>query len=159
DVVERRHALEQGDVLERARDAATRRLIWPHLGARPPLEGDAPSLRLVEAVDHVEHRGLAGAVRADDGADLALPDADGDVAHRLHAAEGQRDIVDREQDIGGADRLARERPHAACSRPSTGISRILTRAAMVPLRPSSNVTSVVHSASREPSYSARSSGA
>ena len=34
DVVEGRHALEQGDVLERARDAAAGRLRRPHLAAR-----------------------------------------------------------------------------------------------------------------------------
>ena len=41
DVVERRHALEQRDVLEGARDAAARRLVGAHLRARPALEGDA----------------------------------------------------------------------------------------------------------------------
>jgi hypothetical protein len=59
-----------------------------------PLKVMRALLRVVEAVDDVEHRGLAGAVRADDGADLALADVEGDVGDRLHAAEAQRDVVD-----------------------------------------------------------------
>src|SRR5262249_60673349 len=72
DVVERGHALEQRDVLEGARDAAQRRLVGPHRRTRLTLERDAALLRVIEAVDDVEHRGLARAVRADDGADLAF---------------------------------------------------------------------------------------
>ena len=41
DVVQRRHALEQSDVLERAGDAAARRLVGAHLRALHALEGDA----------------------------------------------------------------------------------------------------------------------
>ena len=38
DVVERRHAAEQRDVLERARDAAGGRLVRPHLARVAPLK-------------------------------------------------------------------------------------------------------------------------
>src|SRR5262249_60072104 len=72
DVVERAHAFKQRDVLEGTGDAAARRRVGPHLLARLAAEGDAPFLRLIEAVDDVEQRRLAGAVRPDDGADLAL---------------------------------------------------------------------------------------
>ena len=51
------------------------------------LERDAPGVRLVEARDHVEQRGLAGAVRADDGDDAALGDVDRYVVDRGDAAE------------------------------------------------------------------------
>ena len=44
-------------------------------------------LRVVDAVDDVEHRALAGAVRADDGADLVLAHVEADVGQRLDAAE------------------------------------------------------------------------
>ena len=44
---------------------------------------------------HVEHRALAGAVRADDGADLVLAHVEADVGQRLHAAEGERDVLER----------------------------------------------------------------
>src|SRR5215216_2303578 len=87
DVVQRRHAFEQGDVLERARDPAARSLEWAHLCAGQPLEGDAALLRLVKAVDDVEHRGLAGAVRTDDGTNLAGADVERDVAQRLYPTE------------------------------------------------------------------------
>src|SRR5581483_6571455 len=82
-----------------------------HLGACLPLEGDAALLRRVEAVDDVEHRGLAGAVRADDGADLALADVERDVGDRLHAAEGERGALDREQRFASRDLAASRGPH------------------------------------------------
>src|SRR5690606_41091122 len=47
-------------------------------------------LRRVEAVDDIEHRRLARAVRPDDGADLALADVEGDVGDRLHRSEERR---------------------------------------------------------------------
>ena len=93
------HALEQGDVLERAGDAAPRRLPWLHPGAALALEGDRALGRVIEAVDAVQHRGLAGAVRTDDGADLALEDVERDIAQRLHAAEGERHVLDREDRV------------------------------------------------------------
>ena len=44
--------------------------------ARLAREGDRALLRVVDAVDHVEHRALARAVRADDRADLVLADVE-----------------------------------------------------------------------------------
>ena len=98
-VLEHRHAGEQADVLERARDArllrhqvvrhaleqeqravAVAQAAGAALGQRLDLvpdravavrERDAPLGRLVEAGDAVEHRGLAGAVRADQRGDVA----------------------------------------------------------------------------------------
>src|SRR5207244_9865435 len=99
--------------------------------------------RVVEAVDDVEHRGLAGAVGPDDGANLALADVERDAGDRLDAAEGERDVLDREQHIAGGDLLpARGRSsHAAYSRSrgtgAVATSRTFTRAESVPLRPSS----------------------
>src|SRR5215204_6327196 len=162
DVVERRHAFEQGDVLERAGDAVARRLEWPHPCARRPLEGDAALLGRVEAVDDVEHRGLAGAVRADDGANFAATDIERDIAQRLHAAEGERDVIGCEQDLPDADVTGGHSRHAAFSSDAASAvltSRILRRAFIMPRRPSSNVTSVAIAASAEPSYSALTSGA
>ena len=158
DVVESAHALEQRDVLEGARDAADGGFMRAHLGASLALEGDAAFLRLIEAVDDVEHRGLAGAVRPDDGADLALADVEGNVAHRLHAAERQRDVLHRQQHIVDRDVGSARGSHAAfpigVATGTVAMSRIFTRALITPLRPSSNVTSVEISASCEPSYSA-----
>ena len=55
---------------------------------------DRALLRVVHAVDHVEHRALAGAVGPDDGADLVLAHVEAHVGQRLHAAEGERDVVE-----------------------------------------------------------------
>ncbi len=99
DVFERRHALEQRHVLEGARDPLLGRLVRLHARACAAPVGDPAVLRMIEAIDHVEHRGLAGAVRADDGADLALADVERHVGNRAHAAERQRHVLDREQDV------------------------------------------------------------
>src|SRR5207247_7455341 len=76
DVVERGHPLEQGDVLKGARDAAERSVIGAHARAHRSLERDAALLRVIEAVDDVEHRGLAGTIRADDRPNLAFADVE-----------------------------------------------------------------------------------
>ena len=100
-VVEGGHAAEQGDVLERAADALERRLVRAHVAAALALVGDRAFLGPVEAVDDVEHRRLAGAVGADDGADLALQDVEADVGERRDTAEAQSDAVDLQQHLAG----------------------------------------------------------
>jgi hypothetical protein len=107
DVLQRRHALEQGDVLEGAGDALAHGMVWLHRPALDAAESDDAFLRRVEAVDDVEHRGLAGAVGADDGADLALAHVEGDVGDRLDAAEGERDVVHLEQHVAPGDAVVR----------------------------------------------------
>src|SRR5260221_606975 len=67
DVVGHRHAAEKGDVLKGARDPLPRGFVWIDGVAPVALERDAALLRVVDAVDDVEHRGLARAVRAEDG--------------------------------------------------------------------------------------------
>src|SRR5262249_34553237 len=57
---------------------------------------DAAGVGLEQAADDVEQRGLAGAVRADDRDDLALPDRDGHVLDRAHPAEALRHAGDGE---------------------------------------------------------------
>ena len=104
EVVEHRHALEQGDVLERAGDPGGGRLVGPHPRARHPPEGDRPFLRVVEAVDDVEHGALAGAVGADDGADLALADVEAHPVDRAHPAEREADVMDVEDHLSGRRR-------------------------------------------------------
>src|SRR5690606_893424 len=56
DVVERRHALEESDVLERARDALAGGCMGAHLLAGLTPEGDRALLGMIEAVDAVQHR-------------------------------------------------------------------------------------------------------
>src|SRR5690606_3156530 len=113
--------------------------------------------RMIEAVDHVQHRRLAGAVRTDDGADLALADIEGDFGQRLDAAEGERNVFRGEQHFAGGGVGGRMGPHAAfpiSAASAAGgcvcMSTIFTRPAIVPLRPSSNVTSVEISTSVAP---------
>jgi hypothetical protein len=77
-IVERGHAPEQGDVLEGAPDAVERGLMRAHPALRLALVGDGALLGLIEAVDDVEHRRLAGAVGPDDRPDLALHDVEAD---------------------------------------------------------------------------------
>ena len=155
DVVQHRHALEQRDVLERARDALARGLVRaPSACACVPRNVIAPELRMVDAVDHVEHRALARAVRPDDRADLVLAHVEAHVGERLHAAEGERDVLEREDHVadaalGSARRLMRPprrapRSAASCAaRPGRSSPRGSRRsAATMPVRPSSNLTCV-----------------
>ena len=69
DVLERRHLLEEADVLERPADAALRGGVRRRAGDVPAVEHDAARGRLVDPGDHVEERRLAGAVRPDQAHD------------------------------------------------------------------------------------------
>ena len=62
------------------------------------VEHDAAGVGLVEARDHVEQRGLAGAVGADDRDDAALGDVDRHVLDCGDAAEALGDTRDRKLD-------------------------------------------------------------
>src|SRR3546814_8564484 len=70
DVVEGGHAFEQRHVLESARDALARRDVGAHGPALDAAKLDAALLRMIEAVDDVQHRGLAGAVRSEEHTSL-----------------------------------------------------------------------------------------
>jgi hypothetical protein len=72
---------------------------------------------VVEPVDHVQHRGLAGAVRPDHREDLVTPDLDADPVERGDPAEGEGDPVGRQ------DRLADPflRRHSGIHRVSAGL--------------------------------------
>ena len=117
EVVEHRHVGEQLDVLERARDADGRDLVRPAprqlvLSAGGAVKQDAPALRPVEAADAVEQAGLAGAVGADDGHDLAVVDVEAHAVERGDAAEGERDRLDLKRSGGLARCCADESPAA-----------------------------------------------
>ena len=87
DVVERGHAAKQRNILEGAGDTAIGGVVGPHLGARLAFEGDNAFLRLIKSVDDIEHRRLAGAIRADDGADLAFANIERYAADGFDAAK------------------------------------------------------------------------
>ena len=111
-----RMALEHGRLLELAADA--------HHGdlglvmARQVDVAVEKHLALVGprlAGDDVHHRRLAGAVRADDGAHLALVDDEGQIVDGAEAVEGDRDAVEIEDACGcGSWRLT---PPAAVRAP------------------------------------------
>ncbi len=86
-VLERRHLVEEADVLERPADAE---LGDPCGGCRstsvPSKTIDAGG-RHVDAGEHVEEGRLAGAVRADQANDRPARDREVDVVHRDEAAE------------------------------------------------------------------------
>src|SRR5205823_14379894 len=67
------------------------------VAALAALERDSALLRMIDPVDDVEHRGFAGAVRPDDGADLVLANIEGDRLQRNDSAEGERDVVDLQE--------------------------------------------------------------
>ena len=87
DVFERRHLLEQADVLERAPDAPLGHEVRRPVGDVLACELDDAGRHLVDAGDHVEERRLAGAVRPDEAYDRALGDREVDVVHGHEAAE------------------------------------------------------------------------
>src|SRR5262249_43958210 len=97
DVVERRHAAKQRDILEGAGDALLGGAMRPHAPPRLASIRDGALLRMIEAVDDIEHRRLAGAVRPDDREDLVLADLDRNLGERPHPAEGETNLV-RHQD-------------------------------------------------------------
>ena len=89
DVVEHGHVAEQGQVLEGPADAEIGPVVGLHLGDVTALEQHLPLGGGVAAGDAVEHRGLAGAVGADDRKQLALADAEADMTERPDTAEVQ----------------------------------------------------------------------
>lgn len=62
----------------------------------------------IDAAQHFHQGRLAGAVLADQGMDLALPDGEIDAVQRLHAGEGFADTAHLEQ-CGHSDTLGQER--------------------------------------------------
>ena len=68
---------------------------------RAALELDVAVGEAIDAADAVEQRGLAGAVRADQAADLAVADVERDAAQRDDAAEAHRHVGNAEQRIIG----------------------------------------------------------
>ena len=96
-VLQQRRVLEQLDVLEGACDAERGDAVRRHVGDVGAVEDQLAAGRLVDAAHQVEDGGLAGAVRADDGEDLALLDGEAHAVDRLDAAEVDRQPVRLEE--------------------------------------------------------------
>src|SRR5208337_3843720 len=125
EILERRHALEEADVLEGARDPRLagdlvvghaleqkelavrgRRVTAARVRRRLDVvfrryavagEREAALRRLVEAGDAVEHGRLAGAVRPDQRGDVAAASGEGEGVDRDQAAEPHGEVFDCEQ--------------------------------------------------------------
>jgi hypothetical protein len=95
-VVQHGGVLEQLDVLEGARNAQRRNLVRRLVGQRHTQVVDAAGGGRVDAADQVEHRGLAGAVGADQGEHLAGLHVKAHVVDRQHAAEAHAEVLGRE---------------------------------------------------------------
>ena len=80
-------AAEDRGFLRQIADAEPRALIHRQLGDVVAVELDRAAIGLDQAGDHVEHGGLAGAVRAEQADRLAAADIDADAAHDLAGAE------------------------------------------------------------------------
>ena len=136
DVVEHAHPLEEGHVLKRPRDAERGHVVGAKVRAVPALVQDAARGGVVEPADHVEQRGLAGAVRADDRDGLAPPDVEADARQRLHGSKVDADVLDGEEGVGGSPVVR----HAFGTAANVSASRMRTSARTVAVRPSSYVT-------------------
>src|SRR5690606_15304091 len=129
DVLEHRHLAEQPDVLEGAGDAGLGNLVRfapHHLLA---VEADGAALRLVEAGDAVEERGLAGAVRSDEAGDGASRDAEIDAVEDGVAGKAEGEAGELQQGRAGHRRCPPEgqmplgRSSMMSSRPTAKTSR------------------------------------
>ena len=86
-ILQRRHRAEQPDVLERASESGSGALMRRHVGDVGAVEHDPARGRLVETGEHIQRRGLAGAVRSDQRVNAAAPHRDIDFVDSLQAAE------------------------------------------------------------------------
>src|SRR5215470_6478772 len=137
DVVEHAHALEEGHVLEGARDAEAGHVEGLELGTVASLEDNAALLRMVEAADDVEERGLARPVGADDGHDLAMMDVHAHVAQGLHGAEAHRDALDAQEGLRARPGHHVRRLGAGAGHQAPSTSMIRTWRSVSEVRPSS----------------------
>ena len=91
----------QGEVLEDGGDAEVLGLGRATDPDGLAVEGDVAVVGGVDARDHLDERGLAGAVVADQGDDLTRPDVHVDVREGLDGAEALGDAGQGENDLPG----------------------------------------------------------
>ena len=92
-VVEHGGVVEQFGVLERTGDPEFGDPMSRHPAHVFAVEQHDARIRVVYAVDQVEDRRLSGPVRADDAEHFSPANLEGHVAHRLYAAEAQRQVA------------------------------------------------------------------
>src|SRR5204863_836940 len=87
DILLHGEAAEDRGFLRQIADAEPRALIHRQLRNVVAVKLDGAAIGLDQAGDHVEHGGLAGAVRPEQTDRLAAADIDGNAAHHLPRAE------------------------------------------------------------------------
>src|SRR5205085_5266684 len=87
DILLHGEAAEDRGFLRQIADAEPRALIHRQLGDVMAVKLDGAAVGLDQAGDHVEHRGLAGAVRTEQADRFAAADIDADAAYHLAAAK------------------------------------------------------------------------
>ena len=97
DVVAHRHGLEQGKILKRPTDPETGNAMARQLQQTLACEVNGAGAGLIEAAQTIEERRLAGAVRADQAADLPGLDIERDIVEGHDPAEAHRQSFDAEQ--------------------------------------------------------------
>src|SRR5579863_8457512 len=98
---------KQRDILEGAADAQSDHAITAEVLQRTALKLDVAFTEAVEAADAIEQRGLAGTVRTDQAADLAIADIERHAAQGDDAAKAHRDVRNAEQRTGDFGRHQR----------------------------------------------------
>src|SRR5262249_3259929 len=101
-VLERRHVVEEADVLERAPDPQPGHPVRREPCRVVAVEDDLARGRRVHAGEHVEEGGPACALRADQARDSACRDREVDVVARDQAAELLAKLARLEQRLGHA---------------------------------------------------------
>src|SRR5690606_35767621 len=110
EVLEHAQGLEHSRLLELAADAGLGNFHLAHAGQVELFaEVGHAGVRAGLAGDHVHHRGLAGAVGADDAAQLADTDVQSQVGQRLEAIEADVDVFQGEDGaVADVDALAQQ---------------------------------------------------
>ena len=99
-VLDRRHLVEEADVLEGAADAVLDDLVGRQAGELVPVEHDAPGRGHVHTREHVEERRLAGSVRPDERDDRPAWDREVDIVRRHEPTELLADALRDEEVVG-----------------------------------------------------------
>src|SRR5262245_60312145 len=69
------------------------------MGGVSPLEHDTAAIASDAAADQVEQCGFPGAIRSDDGHELASPDLESNLIDHRSATEPLRDVLDKEKGV------------------------------------------------------------
>ena len=93
-IPDHRHVIKQADVLEGTGNTLMVNGLLALTGQVLTIEVEVAGSRLVNTGDHIEHRGLAGAIRTNKAIKLFFLDLQIEILHSLQAAEGDAEIFD-----------------------------------------------------------------